>query len=65
MPVTKQGWGKRLRVFGLWGKMIACDVSQVVILGQESVDSTFSQQRGSDWGKALGLIRVVSGRDEL
>lgn len=72
MPFMKQELGRggglqRARVLGLWGKMIACDVSQVVILGQEIAGSLFhsSQQKGSGWGKTLGLIRLVWGRDGL
>ena len=39
--------------------MIACDVSQVVILGQEIVASSPLASRGPGGGKALGLIRLV------
>lgn len=45
--------------------MIACDVSHAVILGQVTACSFFSQQRGSGWEKALSLIRLVWGWDEL
>lgn len=46
MPFMEQGWGggQRPRVLGLWGKMIACDVSQVVILGQEIVGSLLASR---------------------
>lgn len=53
MPFMKQGWGgggQRPRILGLWGKMIACDVSQVVILGQETVGS-FLASRGALTGE--------------
>lgn len=41
--------------------MIACNVSQVVILGKERVDSLSTSKGVLPWkgGKALGLIRVV------
>ena len=41
------------------GGMIACDVSQVVILGQEIVASSPLASRGPGGGMALGLIRLV------
>lgn len=65
-------WGRSKRGFlGLvgrgrcLGKMIACDVSQVVILGQGTAVLFQSARGGSDWGKALGLIRLVWGSAEL
>lgn len=45
MPFMKQRWGGSDRGFlGLWGKMIACDVSQVVILGQEIAGSLLASR---------------------
>lgn len=46
MPFMNQGLegGQRPRVLGLWGKMITCDVSQVVILGQEIVGSLLASR---------------------
>lgn len=35
------------------GKMIACNVSQVVILGKEHVDSLLTSRGVLTWGKAI------------
>lgn len=47
MPFMKQalGGGASFKVSGLWGTMIACDVSQVVILGQEIAGSLLASRR--------------------
>ena len=45
--------------------MITCDVSQVVILGQEIAGFFLASRGALAGGKALGLIRLVWGRDGL
>lgn len=56
MLFMKQGWkgGQRPRLLGLCGKMITCDVSQVVILGQEIAGSLLAS-RGALAGEGAGL----------
>lgn len=57
------GWGQQPRVLGLavgggghcWGKMIACDVSQVVILGQGTAGSLPAGEGRLRLGKGAGL----------
>lgn len=66
MPFMTQGWGvAATKGFGAVG---GDDCSECVPgCNPRTRDSgfLFSQQRSSGWGKALGLIRLVWGRDGL